>query len=212
VIDRMEHGAGPRAEVVLNSPGSKPLRPVFVVQLRLHSPKQARVGRADEAGIPPDRPFSDRQGRAPQPAIDTAVAPPCRRGHTRRVSRCSDRHARLISLMMLPAILAGCTPYIPVKDDFATSALAPAGDSRPSSPSSTPMTRASIPCWRPSSAHLVPADRGEGSRRVDRSTGPGPRPLSDPHPAVRTVIAERFKRAPPFASPSSPRSANSWSK
>jgi hypothetical protein len=31
------------------------------------------------------------------------------------------------ALMLLPCVLAGCTPYIPVKDDFGTSALAPAG-------------------------------------------------------------------------------------
>ena len=33
-----------------------------------------------------------------------------------------------LALVLLPAIVAGCTPYIPVKDDFGTSALAPAGD------------------------------------------------------------------------------------
>jgi hypothetical protein len=32
----------------------------------------------------------------------------------------------LLVLVLLPTILAGCTPYIPVKDDFGTSALAPA--------------------------------------------------------------------------------------
>ena len=37
----------------------------------------------------------------------------------------------LLALVLLSAILAGCTPYIPVKDDFGTSALAPAGDIPP---------------------------------------------------------------------------------
>jgi len=36
-----------------------------------------------------------------------------------------------LALVLLPAIVAGCTPYIPVKDDFGTSALAPAGDIPP---------------------------------------------------------------------------------
>ena len=35
------------------------------------------------------------------------------------------------ALVLLTAIVAGCTPYIPVKDDFGTSALAPAGDLPP---------------------------------------------------------------------------------
>ena len=38
---------------------------------------------------------------------------------------------RLFALVLLPAIAAGCTPYIPVKDDFGTSALVPAGDVPP---------------------------------------------------------------------------------
>jgi len=37
----------------------------------------------------------------------------------------------LLALVLLPSIMAGCTPYIPVKDDFGTSALAPAGDMPP---------------------------------------------------------------------------------
>jgi hypothetical protein len=37
----------------------------------------------------------------------------------------------LLALVLLLPILAGCTPYIPVKDDFGTSALAPAGDIPP---------------------------------------------------------------------------------
>ena len=37
----------------------------------------------------------------------------------------------LLALVLLPSIVAGCTPYIPVKDDFGTSALAPAGDIPP---------------------------------------------------------------------------------
>ena len=39
----------------------------------------------------------------------------------------------LLALLALvgPALIAGCTPYIPVKDDFGTSALAPAGDIPP---------------------------------------------------------------------------------
>ncbi len=38
---------------------------------------------------------------------------------------------RFLALVLLPAIVASCTPYIPVKDDFGTSALAPAGDISP---------------------------------------------------------------------------------
>ena len=37
----------------------------------------------------------------------------------------------LLALVLVPSIVAGCTPYIPVKDDFGTSALAPAGDIPP---------------------------------------------------------------------------------
>ena len=36
-----------------------------------------------------------------------------------------------LALVLLAAIAAGCTPYIPVKDDFGTSALVPAGDIPP---------------------------------------------------------------------------------
>jgi hypothetical protein len=36
----------------------------------------------------------------------------------------------LFALVMLTPLIAGCTPYIPVKDDFGTSALAPPGDPR----------------------------------------------------------------------------------
>jgi hypothetical protein len=37
----------------------------------------------------------------------------------------------LFALMLLSPIVAGCTPFIPVKDDFGTSALVPAGDIPP---------------------------------------------------------------------------------
>jgi hypothetical protein len=37
----------------------------------------------------------------------------------------------LLALALLSFVLPGCTPYIPVKDDFGTSALAPAGDTPP---------------------------------------------------------------------------------
>ena len=37
----------------------------------------------------------------------------------------------LFALVILSPLMAGCTPYIPVKDDFGTSALAPAGDMPP---------------------------------------------------------------------------------
>jgi hypothetical protein len=33
-----------------------------------------------------------------------------------------------VALVVLPVLFAGCTPAIPVKTDFGTSALAPAGD------------------------------------------------------------------------------------
>jgi len=36
-----------------------------------------------------------------------------------------------LALVLLPAIVVGCTPYIPVKDDFGTSTLVPAGDIPP---------------------------------------------------------------------------------
>ena len=35
------------------------------------------------------------------------------------------------SFLVVSALVAGCTPYIPVKPGFATSALAPAGDTPP---------------------------------------------------------------------------------
>ena len=37
----------------------------------------------------------------------------------------------LSAIVLLPTIMAACTPYIPVKDDFGTSALAPAGEIPP---------------------------------------------------------------------------------
>ena len=37
----------------------------------------------------------------------------------------------LFALVILSPLMAGCTPYIPVKDDFAVSALAPSGDVPP---------------------------------------------------------------------------------
>lgn len=36
-----------------------------------------------------------------------------------------------IAVVLLSAGLAGCTPFIPVKDDFGTSALAPVGETPP---------------------------------------------------------------------------------
>ena len=39
--------------------------------------------------------------------------------------------ALLAALLLSSSLLTGCTPYIPVKDDFGTSALAPAGDIPP---------------------------------------------------------------------------------
>lgn len=37
----------------------------------------------------------------------------------------------LFALAVVSALLAGCTPYVPMKADFATSGLAPAGDIPP---------------------------------------------------------------------------------
>lgn len=37
----------------------------------------------------------------------------------------------LFTLVILSPLMAGCTPYIPVKDDFGTSALAPVADMPP---------------------------------------------------------------------------------
>jgi hypothetical protein len=36
-----------------------------------------------------------------------------------------------LALVLLSALLAGCTSFIPVKDDFGTSALAPRGETSP---------------------------------------------------------------------------------
>ena len=36
-----------------------------------------------------------------------------------------------LALVIVSPLLAGCTPYIPVKDNFATSAAVPAGDTPP---------------------------------------------------------------------------------
>ncbi len=38
---------------------------------------------------------------------------------------------RALAAFLLSALVLGCTPYIPVKDDFGTSALVPAGDIPP---------------------------------------------------------------------------------
>ena len=37
----------------------------------------------------------------------------------------------LLAIGLLSALLAGCTPYIPVRDDFGTSAAVPSGDIAP---------------------------------------------------------------------------------
>lgn len=37
----------------------------------------------------------------------------------------------LFALVILSPLMVGCTPYIPVKDDFGTSALAHSGDTPP---------------------------------------------------------------------------------
>jgi len=37
----------------------------------------------------------------------------------------------LLALALLGVVTSGCTPFIPVKDDFATTALAPTGDIPP---------------------------------------------------------------------------------
>lgn len=37
----------------------------------------------------------------------------------------------LLALALLSAAMGSCTPYIPVKDDFGTSALSPVGDLPP---------------------------------------------------------------------------------
>ncbi len=36
-----------------------------------------------------------------------------------------------IALIVLPILFAGCTPNIPARPDFGTSALAPSGDAPP---------------------------------------------------------------------------------
>ena len=56
--------------------------------------------------------------------LNAAVAPSAGCRHTAAMRA-------LLALVLLPAAMAGCTPYIPVKDDFGTSALAPAGDLPP---------------------------------------------------------------------------------
>jgi hypothetical protein len=38
---------------------------------------------------------------------------------------------RVLSALLLSLAIAGCTPFIPVKDDFGISALMPAGDIPP---------------------------------------------------------------------------------
>ncbi len=38
---------------------------------------------------------------------------------------------RALAALLLSTLVLGCTPYVPVKDDFGTSALAPAGDIPP---------------------------------------------------------------------------------
>ena len=40
----------------------------------------------------------------------------------------------VLLLAVLSSLIAACTPYIPVKDDFGTSALAPPADPRAASP------------------------------------------------------------------------------
>ncbi|MGC2411779.1 MAG: hypothetical protein WA459_03655 [Stellaceae bacterium] len=37
----------------------------------------------------------------------------------------------VLALVILSPLMTGCTPYIPVKDDFGISALAPSGDVPP---------------------------------------------------------------------------------
>jgi len=131
-------------------------------------PKQARGRSGDEAAS--RRPaLSDRQGRAPQPAIDNrGCGVPAGAGTLAGSVDAADRHARLISLMICcQAILAGCTPYIPVKDDFATSALARRRHPARVRRVQTPMTRRQYPVAAQLCATSYSRSRRR-SRRVDR--------------------------------------------
>jgi hypothetical protein len=61
-------------------------------------------------------------------------APSPRRAHSRRhfrriAMRASTKLAAAVVLAL--SVMSGCTPYIPVKDDFGTSAVVPAGDTPP---------------------------------------------------------------------------------
>ena len=56
--------------------------------------------------------------------LNAAVAPSAGCRHTAAMRA-------LLALVLWPAIVAGCTPYIPVKDDFGTSALKPTGNIPP---------------------------------------------------------------------------------
>src|ERR1700730_919723 len=82
--------------------------------------RELGVGRADEAGIPA-RPNLFQQSRYCI-ALDE-VAPPLARGHTRAAPLRRGSVMRVLFVLALLSALAGCAPYIPVKDDFGTSAL-----------------------------------------------------------------------------------------
>src|SRR6266853_1002946 len=90
--------------------------------------RELGVGRADEAGIPA-RPnlFRHRHNRS----VVAEVASSPARGHTRAAPLRRGSVMRVLFILALLSALAGCAPYIPVKDDFGTSALVPYGDMPP---------------------------------------------------------------------------------
>jgi hypothetical protein len=75
--------------------------------------------------------------RGSNAAAIAEVASPPAGGHTRTLRHPADGAMRsllalvLLTLVIVSSLMAGCTPYIPVKDDFGTSALVPAGNIPP---------------------------------------------------------------------------------
>ena len=64
--------------------------------------------------------------------VVAAVAPTRWRGHTRAGPICCRLTAcALLTLVLVAPLVAGCTPYIPERLDFGTSAAAPTGDIPP---------------------------------------------------------------------------------
>ena len=148
--------------------------------------RELGVGRADEAGIParPDL-LGKSARRTPHRLGAPQLRPDTDRAHSRRDFTPRIAMRAFFALVLLSGLVAGCTPYIPVKPGFGTSAPVPAGDIRPNSPNSTISTGRSTRLLA-NQVCATPYQLYE-EKAIGASPGrcAGLRPVPQPRPAVR---------------------------